>query len=181
MRSVVDQASLVQLLRSSIKPQYALVVIDQSHIASSSYGSRTAWMDSAEMFIRAAAVIGPHGGAFGNIFLCSWNTTIIEFNLPWSKRAVDDSRSNTVRDLFHATARGIGNFNYWNVWPTSIGGLADGVGKVRPKNNRDYDYGNIDASVSSRFYFGKEMHVESDEVLEILVRAGIASRALRRS
>jgi hypothetical protein len=43
--------------------------------------------------IRAAAVIGPHGGAFGNIYLCSWNTTIIEFNVPWTPRTADgDSR-----------------------------------------------------------------------------------------
>ena len=38
---------------------------------------------------RAAAVIGPHGGAFGNIFLCPREATIIEFNMPWTVTTAD--------------------------------------------------------------------------------------------
>ena len=59
------------------------------------------WMSTVEYFTRAVAVIGPHGGAFGNIFFCSQNTTIIEFNVPWKYGEWLDGKA-PVRDLFYS-------------------------------------------------------------------------------
>ena len=120
------------------------------------------------MVHRARAVIGPHGGAFGNIYLCSWNTTIIEFNVPWTTRTADGDaryvvlsyhyihffiipiRDNHVRDMFYSTARGLGNFNFWAVWP---------MDRFRQPTD---------------FYRMGNMHINVQEVIEILRRNGIS-------
>ena len=114
-------------------------------------------MRSAYKFFRAAAVIGPHGGSFGNILFCQRNATIIEFNLPWSPAAVDDARENTVRDLFYSVARGIGISDYWTVWPQ--------------EDEKDKGVSAVD------FYSKQSMVVDAEEVVEILARAGIAQRS----
>lgn len=142
----------MERLRAALLPGFELVVEGRQKVSYGSTKERTAWIDSAELFVRAAAVLGPHGGAFGNIYLCSWNTTIIEFNVPWTTRTADgDSRVNEVRDLFYSTARGIGNFNFWAVWP-----------KDRFRRPSD-------------FYQSGNMHIDVDEVIHILRLAKIAA------
>jgi hypothetical protein len=58
-----------------------------------------------------------------------------------------------VRDLFYSMLRGVGNIDhYWNVWP---------LGQFRRQTD---------------FYHTQKIHVDDDEVIEILVREGIAKR-----
>lgn len=125
-RGVVDQQALVDQIARALRPEYELYVWgkEQPKIAYASEDAHTAWQRSAHLFVRAAAVIGPHGGAFGNIFLCAPNTTVIEFNIPWTIRSANGAAgNNTVRDMFYATARGLGITDYWYVWPRSAEGV----------------------------------------------------------
>ncbi len=122
-RDVENEEILLDNIRKKLKSQYKLVIFGRDRDTTIDYESersRTHWMKTASLFANAAAVIGPHGGAFGNIFFCSKNTTIIEFNIKWT---VENSLagSNNVRDLFHSLARGIGNTNhYWFVNPLNL-------------------------------------------------------------
>lgn len=152
-RSVLDQQALVDSIRYALEGSYELRVVGKDNkVHYNSDLSRTSWITTADLFVRAAAVIGPHGGAFGNTFLCAPDTTIIEFNLPWTSKTADgDSKSNIVRDLFYSMARAIGNTNYWNVWPSN---------KYR---------------TAADFYHSKEMIIDGPEVVEILRRSGIAN------
>ena len=117
-RQVENEDELIDHIRRNLKPQYKLIIFGRdrsTNIEYESEKSKTSWMRTASLFQNAAAVIGPHGGAFGNIFFCRENTTIIEFNIQWT---VENSlaETNNVRDLFHSIARGIGNTNhYWFV------------------------------------------------------------------
>jgi hypothetical protein len=96
----------VEKIRQSIKPGYKLVIVGKkSKITYDSKEAHFQWRNSAHIFVHAAAVIGPHGGAFGNIFLCSRNTTIIEFNLPWTPLAADGDSGcvlQFINSYFHA-------------------------------------------------------------------------------
>ena len=85
--------------------------------------SRDSWLGSAEIFLQAAAVIGMHGSAWGNAFLCPTDTVLIEFNLPWTAAQQKDSDSTppAVRDAIMATMHNAGLKNYYNVFPLSRG------------------------------------------------------------
>ena len=75
-RDVHDEAYLLKIIKSALSPGLELIVF--SGLKTLMYGSeaeRTSWMHTAEIFIRAVAVIGPHGGAFGNTFFCKKSTT----------------------------------------------------------------------------------------------------------
>ena len=64
-------------------------------------------------------------------------------------------RKSYVRDLFYSLARGLGNHNFWNVWPSN-----------------GYNVSTME------FYFRKDMRVDHEEVVEILSRAGIAKKRM---
>jgi hypothetical protein len=94
-RTVHNEQALVTSIKASLKSEYKLVDVgafDAKYIAYSSIDSETHWMRTAYLFtkseiytyfsvlfiviyaifeISAVAVIGPHGGAFGNTFLCT--------------------------------------------------------------------------------------------------------------
>ena len=50
------------------------------------------------------SILGPHGGAFGNIFFCDTRATVIEFNVPWVYGEWLDGLA-PIRDLFYSTVR----------------------------------------------------------------------------
>jgi capsular polysaccharide biosynthesis protein len=70
-REVQNELSLLKRIKQLLKPGLELIVIGENNqLSYESEDSRESWMRTADIFHRAVAVIGPHGGAFGNIFLC---------------------------------------------------------------------------------------------------------------
>eukprot|EP01041_Mallomonas_annulata_P008848 gene8848-18330_t len=148
-REVQAQLELVQSIRSSLRKHLMLQIIGRERIPapkyidsksnSSSSGNITEnanahsldlmsivvqnqnvqWIHTAHLFVRAVAVIGPHGGAFGNIFFCAPDTTVIEFNVPWQYGEWLDGRA-PIRDLFYSLGRGIGIMDYWFLVPENV-------------------------------------------------------------
>jgi hypothetical protein len=78
----------VNRIKAALKPQFKLHIVG-GKIDYSEDRAKSAWMETADEFARAAAVIGVHGGAFGNTLLCPSNATIIEINVPWSPENAD--------------------------------------------------------------------------------------------
>ena len=186
VRTVAQQQQLVDQIRRAVQPRGFQLVVEgatqQQQIKYGSSASAMHWIRTAELFTRAAAVIGPHGGAFGNIFLCPANTTVVEFNIPWTADSADgdsEGKVNTVRDMFYSLARGIGISSYWNVWPlppthptysTQASQLASSIHKS--SNSSSISSSGHDAS----FYTRKgPMKIDPEEVIEILRRVGIAA------
>lgn len=150
-RVVQDQETLVSLIRNSLRSDLELYVEGKEAIRYSSEASKTAWMSTASRFVNAVAVIGPHGGAFGNMFLTHSDTLIIEFNLPWSAGVASDTKVRPgVRDQLYASARAMGlGEHYWYVWPKDA------------------------HRIGTMFYHNRYMTVDFNEVMDIMRRSGL--------
>ncbi len=73
------------------------------------------WTDQAEIFSKAQMIIGPHGGAFGNMIFAPVNTTIVEFhNIQALSRASENSRP-----CYLGLANALG-FKYYNFEPENF-------------------------------------------------------------
>jgi hypothetical protein len=74
-----------------------------------------AWTDQIQIFSEAQIIIGPHGGAFGNMILAPVNTTVIEFH---DIRALMKARENS-RPCYLGLAHALG-FTYYNFEPQNF-------------------------------------------------------------
>eukprot|EP00040_Diaphanoeca_grandis_P043139 m.267117 g.267117 ORF g.267117 m.267117 type:complete len:443 (+) comp71161_c0_seq1:346-1674(+) len=67
---VANERALLELIKSSLKDEYNLIV----------FHSTGDWRIDRKVFAAATVVLGPHGGAEANIVFCPPNTSVIEFN-----------------------------------------------------------------------------------------------------
>lgn len=94
-RAVKNEAALLNLL--NMRYRSALVV----------YAPTNDWRVDREVFASASVILGPHGGAFGNIIFAPQRTTVIEFlSLTQLKRA-----GKNERPCYFGLATGLG-FDY---------------------------------------------------------------------
>jgi hypothetical protein len=73
-RQVSNEEALISSIRKKLSSNYKLVILGGEISAQIKYGSKyetSNWIETSALFYRAVAVIGPHGGAFGNIYLCN--------------------------------------------------------------------------------------------------------------
>ena len=116
--------------------------------------SHNAFLTTAQYFLQAAAVIGVHGSAFGNTFLCPDDAVIVEVNIIWRARRQEDSYTTApaARDGIRATCHNAGQQFYYNVYPQLPSG-----------------------TLAASFYSDSNIKIRVDDVMAILQLHRIAA------
>jgi len=190
-RYLANEAALLAAVKESIKgTRFLLFVFGRTPISNA---APSAWMDTAAVFLQAAAVIGVHGSAFGNAILCHPETVLIEVNAPWVAKQQDDANDRpATRDAIMSSMRAAGSLYYYNVFPRSLYAAVAEEGNVPPSVGgqgggkqqqqgpasiqRHKPHGGVmGASLYARFYTDENLLVNPDHVLTILRLHGIAA------
>jgi hypothetical protein len=77
-RALINEDELLEQVRAQLKPGFELKVFET--VGYEDDEATVAWKTDQEVFRRAKAVFGPHGGAFANIIFAQKETAIVEFN-----------------------------------------------------------------------------------------------------
>jgi hypothetical protein len=154
-RSLLNEDEIIEQVRARLRPGLELKVFETVQYEDDE--AKTAWDSDREIFRRAKAVFGPHGGAFGNILFAPKGTPVIEFNTLYQ---------NVWRPQFYGLSQMVG-LDYTLVEASRVGGTGDQHVDLKAKS----------LGPLNPLFYRVPMQVPVPAVLQALESAGVLTAA----